>query len=449
MNLSLIISLLIYNLLFPLVFIFFLPGHFIKMIKRGGTPRDLLQRLGIIDKKSLEKIKFSHSNHTKKSIWIHAVSVGEASIACKLIKEIQKRNSKLNFILSVTTPTGKKIALDNKLSNTSVINNPIDFIPSLLMSFKAIKPSRLILIEAEIWPNLLLFAKLKKIPVSLVNARLSYKSEKSYTKFQLLVKPILKLINLCIVTDRVDVDRWSKIGIIHKNIEVSGNIKYDNKHENDENKVLKLKEDLLKIENTEEKKIIIVGSSHKGEEKLIAEIFIKLKTKIPNIFLIVAPRHFERANEVYNELTKLGLKTYFRSNLSKIESKVKNIDCLLINTTGELSSWYHLSDIVIIGKSFLTNSGKGGQNPIEAILAKKAVVFGPQMQNFSLIAKNLLNNQGAIQANHHTKLPDIITNLLQDNNVRNKLAQNGQKILEYHKNATKKTVDILINNNFC
>src|SRR5437773_9954581 len=211
----------IYNLLWPIGLLFFLPGYFMKMVRRGGYREKFGQRLGIYDREL--RVRLSRQRFT----WLHAVSVGEVVVALKLAHALRALEPDLHCVLTTTTTTGFALANKNSSPRIEVMYTPLDFWPIIRRAFAVIRPARILLIEAEVWPNLVAEAHARRIPIALVNARLSPRSENRFRLFRLLVAPTFRLLDLVCVQEPEDVDRWQRIGVERDRIRQTGSIKYD------------------------------------------------------------------------------------------------------------------------------------------------------------------------------------------------------------------------------
>ncbi len=423
---------LIYNLLWPIGLLLFLPGYLVKMFRRGNYRYKFGQRLGIYDVDLRARLA------AQKSTWLHAVSVGEIMIALKLAEAIRTLQSKARFVLTTTTTTGFAFASKNVPSWIEVLYSPLDFWPVMRRAFATIQPAKIDLVEAEVWPNLAAAAHARRIPLALVNARLSPRSEKRFQRFRFFVAPTFRLLDLVCVPEAADVDRWTAIGVLRENIHVVGSIKYDPE---DIHVDLTVPEKVLaecKIDN--HRPIILGGSTHAGEEEILGKIFRELRTEFANLFLIIAPRHAERVREIQRAYQDLGLRVGLRSRSSAVNPP---IDCLILDSTGELRNWYTVATVVFIGKSL---TARGGQNPAEAIIAGKPVVFGQHMENFAAFARALVERGAARQISSADELEQAIVDLLGDAGLRQRLAENAREVLNTHRGATARTaalVDLL------
>jgi 3-deoxy-D-manno-octulosonic-acid transferase len=419
----------IYNLLWPLGLVFFLPGYLIKMFRRGNYREKFGQRLGIYNAHLRARL------YWKKAFWLHAVSVGEVTIALKLARQIRTLKPDQEFVLTTTTTTGFAFANQNAPEWMEVMYSPLDFWPIMRRAFAAISPKAIILVEAEVWPNLVAEAHARKIPIALVNARLSPRSEKRFQMFRSFVAPTFRLLDAICVQYLEDIERWKALGVEEEKINHIGSIKYDPENVEVEPGVPAA---VLAGFGLEKRTVIFGGSTHNGEEKVLAEVFRALRRDFVDLLLILAPRHTERTAEIRRDLEGIGFHIALRS-----QSPVPDpfLDCLLIDSTGELLDWYGVATIAFIGKSLLA---RGGQNPAEAILAGKPVLFGPHMENFAVLANALVTGRGAIQVSSATELRRAMTNLLANPDVREEIVQNARKVLDTHRGATSRAAQLIV-----
>ena len=397
------------------------------MLRRGNYRNKFGQRLGFYDSETRARLAGG------RSTWLHAVSVGEVMIALKLAAAMKQRESELKVALTTTTTTGFALALRHPQSWIEVLYTPLDFWPIMRHAFKIIRPSQIILVEAEIWPNLTALAQARAIPLALVNARLSPRSEQRFHRFLLFVRPYFRKLKLLCVQEPEDVSRWQSLGVNPDRIQLVGSIKFDPEHVVSNPAVPRAF--LEKIGIAPDQPILLAGSTHPGEEEILSRIYLELHQEFPGLFLIVAPRHAERARELEQLLRTLGLTSVRRSLGAPGPA-----DCLLLDTTGELRDWYGVATVVFIGKSL---TAKGGQNPVEAILAGRPVVFGPHMENFAALAQTLVARGGALQPGDEPSLTNSLRELLRDPQRRASLADAALEILAPHRGATARTAALL------
>lgn len=419
----------IYNLLWPIGLVFFLPAYLVKMFRRGGYRQKFGQRLGWYDVDLRQRLS------GRKSTWLHAVSVGEVAIALKLARALRVLEPDLHCVLTTTTTTGFSFASKNAVPWIEVMYTPLDFWPVMQRAFAVIRPARILLVEAEVWPNLAALAHARRVPIALVNARLSPRSEKRFRLFRYFVAPTFRLLERVCVQNPEDVDRWTALGVAPGRIKHLGSIKYDPE---DAHVDATTPRKIIAGFGLENRVVIFGGSTHAGEENILAEVFRALRREFVDLLLVLAPRHIERTSEVRRALEEGRFNVALRS-----EPPVpgRAIDCLLLDSTGELRDWYGIATIAFVGKSLV---GRGGQNPAEAILAGKPVLFGPHMENFAALATALVARQGAIQVNSATELRRAMASLLADPERREQLVQNARKVLDTHRGATARTAALVV-----
>ena len=269
------------------------------MFRRGGYRRNFGQRLGFYSAESRERLRGKHPT------WIHAVSVGEIVIALKLADELRALRPDLKCVLTTTTTTGHALAEKTAPEWMRVLYAPLDFWPVMRRAFRVIAPQRIVLIEAEVWPNLVAEAKKRAIPVMLANARLSPRSERRFRRFRFFVTPTFRQLDLVCVPATEDAEQWKNLGVKPPQIHAVGNIKYDasnRRHSSgDVQRLIK-----TAIETT--RSILFGGSTHRGEEKILIDVFCALQSEFPNLFLVLAPRHVERASEIEADLRGRNLR---------------------------------------------------------------------------------------------------------------------------------------------
>jgi len=421
---------LLYNVLFPIGFILFLPAYAFKMLRRGNNLQNLGQRFAIYSAEVKERL--ARSPRT----WIHAVSVGEVGIALKLAAKLKQLDPDFACALTTTTTTGFAFARQEACDWIEVLYNPLDFWLIIRRAFAIIRPLRIILVEAEVWPNLVAIGRAKQIPIALVNARLSRRSEQRFHQFKRFVAPTFRCLDLVCVQEPEDVDRWAQLGIPHDRIVVVGSVKFDPAE-------IKLSPALplqvLRAFGIETGcPILLGGSTHAGEEEILGKIFQRLRVDFPTLTLIIAPRHVERVPEVRAQLEQMSLRTALRSEVGI--TTASPVECLLLDTTGELQHWYAAATIVFIGKSM---TARGGQNPVEPIIAGKPVLFGPHMENFSVLAHRLVTNKAAVQVDTPNSLQHQIVRLLRDRDAASRLVANAAVVVAAHAGATARTASLV------
>jgi 3-deoxy-D-manno-octulosonic-acid transferase len=422
----------IYNLLWPLGLLFFLPGYFTKMLRRGGYREKFGQRLGIYDRALRARVS------KQRSTWLHAVSVGEVNVALKLTNALRTHEPDLHCALTTTTTTGFALARKNAPPWIEVMYTPLDYWPIMRRAFSVIRPVRIVLVEAEIWPNLAAEAHARRIPLALVNARLSPHSERRYRQFRFFIAPTFRLLDLVCVPEKEDAKRWAALGVSQDRIRLTGSIKYDPAGLDQVAEIQETAHPVSLNHREPESPVLFGGSTHRGEEEVLANIFLRLRQQFPSLRLFIAPRHVERLREIRAQLDALRLQVTLASEA--LAHRELNADCLLLDTTGELQRWYGIATVVFIGKSLTAH---GGQNPVEPILAGKPVVFGPHMENFATLANMLVSKKGAIQVQDVNSLEQALAELLHDSEARQRLVQSAHEVLSEHQGATARAAALI------
>ena len=421
----------IYNLFWPLGILFFLPRYLLKMIRRGGYREKFGQRLGIYDRELRVHLA------KQRSTWLHAVSVGEVAVALKLADALRAGEPGLHCVLTTTTTTGFAFASKNAPPWIEVMYTPLDFWPIMRRVFNVIQPARIILVEAEVWPNLVAEANARRLPIALVNARLSPRSERRFRRFRFFVAPTFRLLDLVCVQEPEDVYRWHRLGVKDSRIRHTGSIKYDLTGFDDRMDVQGIRAFHWDALNPE-RLVLFGGSTHRGEEEILANVFLRLRQKFPLLCLLIAPRHVERVREIRTQLKSLSLNVRLGSEAASYDEAEP--DCVLLDTTGELQRWYGIATVAFIGKSL---TARGGQNPVEPIVAGKPVIFGPHMENFATLAKALVSKNGAIRVRDADSLEQAVDQLLHDSEARQRLVQNAREVLNQHRGATARTATLI------
>jgi 3-deoxy-D-manno-octulosonic-acid transferase len=418
----------IYNLFWPVGLLFFLPGYFTKMLRRGGYREKFGQRLGIYDRELRGRLP------KQRTTWLHAVSVGEVNIALKLANALRTLEPDLHCVLTTTTTTGFALACKNAPPWMEIMYTPLDYWPIMQRAFSVIRPARILLVEAEVWPNLAGEAHRRQIPLILVNARLSLRSERRYRRFRLFVAPIFRLLDLVCVPEGKDIERWTTLGVPRDRINVTGSIKFDP----DVQPESRITAASVSNAFSPDSPVLFGGSTHHGEEKILAEVFLRLRQQFPSLRLFIAPRHVERLQEIRAELAAFPLRVALASE--SLKGRGADADCILLDSTGDLQHWYAIATVVFVGKSL---TARGGQNPVEPIFAGKPVVFGPHMENFASLAKRLTSANAAIQVADINSLRSAIAELLRDGDACRRLVQNASTALIEHQGATARAAALI------
>lgn len=417
-----ILFLLLYNLFIPIFLIFSIPGYLIKMKRRGGFGTGLSERFGIYRRKKEEE--------PKGGLYIHAVSVGEVFIALKFIREWSKTHSD-PVVLATSTATGHQIIRDAALPNVRPLYSPLD-LPGLPgRCLKRFNPRAVVLIEAELWPNFAEVCHRRRIPMLMLNARLSPRSERRYRKIRGVTALLFSRLNDLGAQNENDRDRFAGIGVKPDIITVTGSIKFDVLGDAPQGERTEFRDILNRLSG--ERPVVLAASTHAGEESLIATA-IRTAGACP----LIVPRHAERRATVVADLQSAGFTPILRT-AGPLPEVLPDNACYIADTTGELRDWTNLADAVIIGKSFLA---KGGQNPVEAIAARIPVITGPDMSNFEDLVK-LLEQAGSISRCTADTLAETIAAVLTDKEATRRRTEAAYAALHVHSGATRRSVELV------
>jgi 3-deoxy-D-manno-octulosonic-acid transferase len=423
-------ALLIYRMLLPLLFVAAFPGWIVKMLRRGGFGTGLGERAAVYT----TELDFEPSG----AVHVHAVSVGESMLALKLIREWLIREPGTRFVLATGTATGHAVATAAAVPGLRVTYSPLDF-PSMVRRYlKRFEPAQIVLIEGEAWPHLLLACRKREVPVSLVNARMSPRSAQRYRKFAPWVRPVFSMLEAVAIQEAEDAEIWSDLGVARARIHHTGSMKFDPGSGVHPERRQEFQQILDAFGNG--RPVVLAASTFAGEDSLVATA---IREAAPDALPVLVPRHAERRAEVRQELERAGFEVLLRSGFSHLSERPAGHDLrrvLVIDTTGELRDWTAHADVVVIGKSFLAT---GGQNPSEAILAGKPVVFGPHMENFEPLASRLVSAQGAIRVQDEGGLAAAIRTAL-DSGTAGAMTRNAAQILARHEGATLRMIDLLL-----
>ena len=414
-----------YNLAYAVFAVAYLPV-FLKKIKQESRPGQLWrERLGFLPPP--EKSQCA-------TVWIHAVSVGEVMAIQKFVVELLTRCQELDVVLTTVTPTGQKIARQMQQERLRVFYFPFDFSFACRRFFRTLRPQCLLLAETEIWPNLLIQARQFGVPVGILNARLSRKSAGRYRALGFLFKDFFRHLDFVLAQTAEDAARFINCGLPSERVSVLGNMKFDNvvlnERESEKSTLAALKKEWGI--GTEDR-IWIAGSTHPGEEEMITRVFSRVRLQHPQLRLIFAPRHVERAPGLVRQLSASGLRIGLVANRHS-----EKWDVLVLDQMGILKNLYQIADVVFMGGSWIRH---GGQNPIEPAGFKKPVLHGPYVFNFEKIYQILDQEGGSIQVEHETELAETLEMLLKDEPRREALGQKAFFLVKQLQGATERYLD--------
>jgi len=418
--------------LFDFVFIVFIIFSLPVYLIRRKFHRGILLRLGILPKEL--KYKLGEKRH----IWVHAVSVGEVNVVSALVEKLHRHFPGLPLVISTVTPAGNQLAKSIAGNNDPVIYLPLDLSFITEKMVRVVKPSLFITTETELWPNLISSLKRQKVPVVLINGRISLGSFRGYRLVRPFIRKILSSIKLFCMQSQSDAQKIIYLGADKNLVRVTGNMKFDLNLSASENSSPGIYSHLKSILG-QANQLIIAGSTHKGEEEIIIRVYQKLLRQFGHLKLLIAPRHIERVFEVERAAKGFGFDTLRLSGLESAESAVSN-RILILDVIGQLKRLYELATVVFVGGSLIK---KGGHNIIEPALFGKPVIVGPYMFNFKDITRAFLENNAIIRVSDEVELSEEIRILLLSNSKREALGQRCQDTIKQNRGATEITFRLI------
>lgn len=418
----------IYNFFFSIAYVCLLPKFLYRMWRRGGYANRFADRFGFYP----PKIERQLTDGTKR-IWIHAVSVGEVFVAHQMIRTLRELRPDVRFVLSTTSSTGWVQAEKGLIEGDVLIHNPLDYPGCVRRALEMIRPQAFIVTETELWPNIIRLCHKRGVPLFLINARISDRSAPGYKRLKCWFGPVLNMFTAVFAQSDLDRKRLMDAGCDEKIIKVTGSMKFDVAVRNPE-KETELENYFQKIAFPvkNERIILLGGSTWPGEDEVLARIFQHLSPTFPQLRLIIAPRHFEKADAVEANLRKLGLPCIRKSR--QLPDVCVEGAVLLADTTGELMGFYGLSDITFVGKSLCEH---GAQNMIEPCLCGNATLVGPNTENFRSVMADLLSADALVQIQTEEELEKVIQKWLREPAARLAYGERAIRIVEKRRGITK------------
>ena len=363
----------------------------------------------------------------ERSLWIHAVSVGEVQAAERLVRALLKDYPEWPVVVTTTTPTGSRQV--EKLFGDTVHHGyfPYD-VPVALRRFMArARPRLLILIETELWPNLMAECATRGIPTILANARLSERSARAYARFGGFSRDLFAAVGLIAAQAPADAERFLGLGVARNRVRVTGSIKFD----------IRLPASMMEEADVLRRQwmgrdVWVAASTHEGEDEWVLEAHRRVLEQVPGALLVLVPRHPERFERVSTLSERLGFATVRRSQRRPVPAEVT---VFVGDTMGELPMFLGAAEAAFVGGSLVPT---GGHNVLEPAALGIPVVFGPHMFNFSTISRMLLSQGGAVQISDAAELPGVIVRWLSDSSERTRVGEAGRRVIEENRGALER-----------
>ncbi|MBU1125957.1 MAG: 3-deoxy-D-manno-octulosonic acid transferase [Candidatus Omnitrophica bacterium] len=376
--------------------------------------------------------------HLEKPLWIHAVSLGEAIMVKGLIDALRQAYPHRCMIFTTVTPTGNKIVSSWARARDAVVYLPFDFSFIVERFLRRVDPSVCVIAETELWPNLIRQLHRRKIPVVIVNGRISDTSWSGYRFIKPFIRPILRKVNYFCVQTPTDGERLKVLGAREDQVKVTGNMKFD---------IPLLKPDPHELDLCRRSlglapgdKLLVCGSTHPGEEESLVQAYKDLQREFPYLKLLVAPRHPERSPQIKEIVSHAGFHGIFVSKLPFECPTCMTRPVYILDSIGKLIFYYAVADIVFVGGSFIK---KGGHNILEPASLQKPILYGPSMFNFRDISALFIREKGALQVEGPQELVMQIAVLLKDPSQAVRLGARAQELIMKNTGATQKNLEVI------
>jgi len=420
----------ILNLLYLIALVLISPIAIYRMIRQNRYRKGWSNRIGNIKRRCPDK----------KCIWIHAVSVGEVNAARTIIKELSEKLTNCEIVISTTTDTGFARANAIYGDEHLIFFFPMDFTFTMNRAFKNIRPNCCLLMELEVWPNFVRIANEFNAPVVVVNGRISDRSFARYSKIKPVARMMFSRISLILSQCQQYTERFIALGVNSEKVITTGSLKYDTAETNPNIDGAKELKEKLKLTDAP---LLIAGGTGNDEEKIILDVFCKLKKLHKDLRLVVVPRKPERFDEVAKliEATSFGLIRFSEIKAGNVEVAADDKSIILGDTMGDLRKFYAIADINFVGRTLVP---MGGSDMMEAAALGNCTIFGPHAFNFRQTVDVLLQGQGAIMVQDDKQLYDALQKCLTDSDYRETIASKGQEIIIKNQGATQKTVDEIV-----
>jgi 3-deoxy-D-manno-octulosonic-acid transferase len=377
-------------------------------------------------------------NDGREAVWFHAVSVGEVIQLQKVVDEFRRQTSdRFSIVVSTSTDTGFELAI-KRFPDCQVTWFPLDFSWAVANAVRAVRPSLVVLMELELWPNFLAECQRRLIPVAVINARMSERSHRGYSRIRKLMAPLFSKLALVAAQSQANADRLRSLGVSTDCLHVSGSIKFDGVATDRSNPATDRMRELFGL--TPSETIFMAGSTQEPEEQLTIQAWLACRKQFPALRLILVPRHRERFDAVAQLVRSAGIELMRRSQLpSSIQPTSDAV--ILVDSIGELSACWGLADIAFVGGSF---GNRGGQNMIEPAAFGAAVLFGPNTWNFRDVVRTFKEANACLQLNSPEELTPTLLRLVTDQAERQLLGVAAQVAVKSQIGATEKTASLLV-----
>ena len=423
---------LLYSLAALALFVAVSPWLLYQAIRHGKYIGGLTQRMG--------SLPVSFNMDAEPSIWIHAVSVGETLSVRPLIRDLRQRYPRLRIFLSTTTMTGQQLARRHVQDVDAVFYFPFDLGVIVRRTLDLVRPRLFLMIETEIWPNLLRECRRRGVKTAIVNGRLSSRSYPRYRLVRPLMRRVLADVDRFCVQSEESARRFVDLGADPARVTVTGSLKFDSLDAPMAAADVRVRDRVVRYFRVPPSRpVVVAGSTMRGEELAVLRAFRRLKSASPGALLIVAPRHPERFDDVERMCRDEGFRTARRSELP-VDAEPR-ADVVVLDTIGELARLYQVATVVFVGGSLVPT---GGHNILEPALFGKPTIFGPHMQNFKEIAEAFVAHEGGVQVRSEGHFEEELIDLMGDPVRRARIGAAARALVEANRGAKDRTLAVLL-----
>lgn len=423
---------LLYSLFALALFVAVSPWLLYQAIRHGKYVGSLTQRMG--------SLPVSFNMDGEPSIWIHAVSVGETLSVRPLIRDLRQQYPRLRIFLSTTTMTGQQLARRNVQDVDAVFYFPFDFGVVVRRTLDLVRPRLFLMMETEIWPNLLRECRRRGVKTAIVNGRLSSRSYPRYRLVRPLMRRVLADVDRFCVQSEESARRFIDLGADPASVTVTGSLKFDSLDVPMAAAEVRVRDRVVRYFRVPASRpVIVAGSTMRGEEMAVLRAFRRLKATAPGALLILAPRHPERFDDVEGLCRGEGFRTVRRTELP-VDAEPR-ADIVLLDTIGELARIYQVATVVFVGGSLVPT---GGHNILEPAVFGKPTIFGPHMQNFKEIAEAFVTHEAGVQVRSEGELEAVLSDLMADPVRRARIGAAARALVEANRGAKDKTMRVLL-----
>ncbi|OCL25589.1 3-deoxy-D-manno-octulosonic acid transferase [Orenia metallireducens] len=419
-----------YNFLVFIILLLYSPILIYRVLINKEDITSLLERFGFLSKDIIRRFK------GEKVIWVHAASVGEAGAASPVVAKLKQRFPEYKIVFSSMTNTGRNMAQKIIKEADGFIYIPFDFFLIIGKVLKAINPELLLIMETELWPNLIKYSKKQGAKVMLVSGRISDSSFKQYKYLGPLLKNMFDQIDILSMQSQKDMDRIIKLGADEDKVCNNGNTKFDQEYGRVDSETKKAIYREFKLDPKQA--IIVAGSTHDNEEEQLISLYKELKIKFDDLVLLLVPRYIDRVEEIESLYNQAGINTIRRSRVKDRDSAKQSV--ILVDTIGELAKLYGIADLVFVGGSLIE---RGGHNILEPASLGKLVFFGPHMFNFKDSTKLLLENKVGIQVTNVSELIEQMEYYLSNSNILEEQSRQAIEMIKDNQGASWRNIKLI------